>query len=529
MRPFLLHQLLSEAGAAGPDAVAVIDRDRSITYQELDQRASQLASLLVEMGLQRGDRVALLLEKSLESIIGIYGVLRAGGVYVPLDPAAPEARLSYIAANCGIRYLLTGTEKARLWPKLLAAGAPVEAVVVLNGPGKPVGSVVGARVIDSTSLEAQATSPSDPGTIDLDLAYILYTSGSTGDPKGVMLSHLNAMTFVQWGVAQFSVGPQDRLSNHAPLHFDLSIFDIFVAAAAGATLVLVPSQISVFPVEVVRFIEHQGITIWYSVPSILTMMTLRGGMKGGEFPRLRELLFAGEVFATKHLRQLMALLPHVAFHNLYGPTETNVCTYYRVPLLPEHQTETIPIGKAIADVEVFAVTDDGRRAELGEVGELYVRGTTVMNGYWGDRERTDRVLVPNPLGGELRDLAYRTGDLVQQNGDQEYRFLGRRDAQIKSRGYRIELGDIEATLYANPSVVECAVVAVPDEFISNRIKAYLTVRGSVQENDLVRFCSERIPRYMIPEIFEFRDALPKTSTGKIDRHVLSRHTTEQRP
>lgn len=520
MTAHLLHHLLEVGASTRPEGEAVVDRERSITYGELDRRANQLAHLLVELGVGRGDRVGLYLAKSLESVLGIFAILKAGAAYVPLDPQAPVARLAFIAADCGIRCLLSEKQKSRAWQELRTSGAPLETVVVLNGDGVDDAGPGPMAVIDISRADSHPVSAPELATIDLDLAYILYTSGSTGAPKGVMLSHLNAITFVNWGVDRFSLNETDRLSSHAPLHFDLSVFDIFAAAASGAAIVLVPPQISVFPVEVVRFIERNRITVWYSVPSILTMMTLRAGLVGGELPTLRAVLFAGEVFPTKYLRQLMALLPHVRFHNLYGPTETNVCTHYEVPVLPDDQAEAIPIGRAITDVEVFAVTDDGRRAEPGEVGELLVRGTTVMNGYWGDPERTARGLVPNPFGQGSADQAYRTGDIVREDASGDYRFLGRRDAQIKSRGYRIELGEIETALYAHPSVVECAVIAVPDEVISNKIKAYVVVKDGAGEKDLVRSCTERIPRYMLPEEFEFRESLPKTSTGKIDRQNL---------
>jgi acyl-CoA synthetase (AMP-forming)/AMP-acid ligase II len=241
---------------------------------------------------------------------------------------------------------------------------------------------------------------------------------------------------------------------------------------------------------------------------------------------LRTVLFAGEVFPTKFLRRLMSLLPQARFCNLYGPTETNVCTWYDVPPISEDQVEPIPIGRAIADDEVFAVTDDGRRAATGEVGELCVRGSTVMQGYWGDPERTARTLVPNPLGGNTTDLVYRTGDLVAEDSDGNYRFFGRRDSQIKSRGYRIELGEIESALYASPNVEECAVLAVPDPIVTNRLLAVVVVNNGAGSGDLIKACAERVPNYMIPERFEFREVLPKTSTGKVDRQTLMRELSE---
>lgn len=518
---FLLHHLLEASAARTPDASAVVDRDRTISYAELDSRASALAAVLQSEGVRNGDRVGIYLDKSLEAIIAIYAILKAGACYVPLDPQSPVKRLSFICRNCVLRCLVSSSEKSTSWSAMLKEEAPLEVIVVIAGTRVSALETSGlsARVVDATTTPAVTKDRRYPATIDLDLAYILYTSGSTGDPKGVMLSHLNALAFVRWGLERFAVTAGDRLSSHAPLHFDLSIFDIFVSAAAGATLVLVPPAAGVLPAEVARFIDGNAITVWYSVPSILSLLTLRAGLRPGSLPSLRAVLFAGEVFPTKYLLQLMAFLPHAEFHNLYGPTETNVCTHYQVPAHLEDKVEPISIGSAIADVETFVLGEDGRRVEPGEVGELCVRGTTVMCGYWGDPEKTRRSLVPYPFGPPF-DPVYRTGDVVQENERGEYRFLGRRDAQIKSRGYRIELGDIEATVYAHPDVLECAVVAVPDAVVTNRIRAFVSVRPQLTRAELVRYCQDRLPKYMIPESFELRDGLPKTSTGKVDRQAL---------
>jgi amino acid adenylation domain-containing protein len=512
---------LEAVAAADPSRIAAVHGETALTYGELEGRANRLARFLLDAGVSKGDRVGLYLDKSLEAIIGIYGTLKADAAYVPLDPHAPPARLRYIARDCGIRVLLSGVEKAPSWAPLISSETPIEDVVVLNADGGDVDRPPSVRVTPSSELDGYERTPPPRSTIPLDLAYILYTSGSTGDPKGVMLSHLNGLAFVEWAVREMGVAPEDRLSSHAPFHFDLSIFDIFAASVAGATVVLVPPEAAYFPVDVARFIEREQITIWYSVPSVLSMLVTRGDLRPGRFPALRTVLFAGEVFPTKYLRRLMDVLPATRFCNLYGPTETNVCTWYDVPPIPAGQDEPIPIGRAIDGEEVFAVTEDGRRASPGEVGELFVRGLTVMQGYWGDPTRTSRSLVRGPLGDPGRDPAYRTGDLVVEQPDGMYRLLGRRDHQIKSRGYRIELGEIETALYAHPAVVECAVIAVPDPIITNRIKAFVVTRSDVTDRELARSCMERLPRHMIPESFEFRGSLPKTSTGKIDRRSLT--------
>jgi len=518
---FLVHHYLEDAALSRPDHIAVIDGDRSLTYRELDERANQVANLLISLGVEHGDRVGMYLRKSLEAVVGIYGALKAGATYVSLDPSAPETRIGYIASNCGIRHILTGNEKRRAWAKVLENGADIlEHVVVLN-TAELDRDVPGIKLYSSSAIDEQPMAHPNVRVTQQDLAYIIYTSGSTGDPKGVMLSHLNCRGFVDWTVDEYDVGRDDVLSSHAPLHFDLSTFDLFGAAKAQATLVLVPPKFSVFPVEVARFIDTYQISVWYSVPSILTMLVEHGNLEIGALPSLRVMLFAGEVFPTKYLSRLMRLLPHVLFANLYGPTETNVCTAYTVPEPPPEDGPTISIGSAIGNVDCFVMGEDGMEVERGEVGELYVRGPTVMRGYWADLERTRSRLVVDPRNPDFGDPVYATGDLVEEMDDGNYRFLGRRDNQIKSRGYRIELGDIETAINAHPDVVECAVVAVPDELISNRIHAFVAVKTEVADVDMTKFVSGLVPKYMIPEAFYWRaGALPKTSTGKIDRKGL---------
>ncbi len=321
--------------------------------------------------------------------------------------------------------------------------------------------------------------------------------------------------------------PEDTLSNHAPLHFDLTVFDLYLSALVGATVVPVPDEITYLGAELSSFIDREGISVWYSVPSALTLLarTLPGP---GALPRLRTVVFAGEVFPTKELRRLRELLPDVSLWNLYGPTETNVCTYYRVTDLPEDDRVPIPIGRACENTEVFALRDDGQLAGVGEEGELFVRGTGVMDGYWGRPEKTAEVLVANPLPGGTRDMAYRTGDLVRLRPDGDYEFLGRRDHQIKSRGYRIELGDIEAALAANQEFLESAAIAVPHDDWGTAIVAWVVPRNGseVTERSVRRYVATVLPRYMVPARVEVVEALPRTSNGKIDRQrLIDRSTT----
>lgn len=512
----LIHGYLGGSANRSPMAPAIVDGDRTVTYAELDQQSSGVASRLIELGVGVGDRVGIFLPKSIEAVVGIYGAMKAGGAYVPIDPSSPISRAAYIASNCGVKHLISDTSKAKSWPGFAEAG--VEHILNMGGPVQQGSEAV--SVHERVWIDA-ATPVALPRLIDQDLAYILYTSGSTGEPKGVMLTHRNCLAFVKWAVEEYGVDRDDRLSSHAPFHFDLSTFDLYAAAMTGAPVHLVPKAVSMFPLEVRRFIEHHEISVWYSVPSILTLLVERGGLAKDDLPSLRVLLFAGEVFPTKYLSQLMRLLSHVTFANLYGPTETNVCTAYTLGHPPDEDDPPISIGRAISNVETFVVDENNEMVASGAVGELLVRGPTVMAGYWGDEQRTAERLVPSPVPSHRGDPVYRTGDLVEEMPDGNYRFLGRRDNQIKSRGYRIELGEIEAAISKHPQVVEVAVVAIPDDLVSNRLMGYAVTNGEVTAKDLLRFCAASVPTYMVPESLTLSETLPKTSTGKIDRQALS--------
>jgi amino acid adenylation domain-containing protein len=522
--PYILQQLLTESARKNADRPAVCARARTLSYRELEERSNQLAHFLRERGISKGDRVGLFFPKAVESVIAMFGALKAGAVYVPLDPNQPAERISYIINNCGIKGLITTADRMRV---LEQSSTPSVEFTLLthefsNGSVRPNIFAWSALndFLGEDSPELQTTTT--------DLAYILYTSGSTGRPKGVMLSHQNALTFVEWCAEMFGIEVGDRVSNHAPLHFDLSVFDVYNTIKAGATLYMVPDELAVFPASLANWIEEKQITVWYSVPSALVHLVLHGNVNGDRFRQLRLILFAGEVFPQKYLKQLADLLPDAELYNLYGPTETNVCTYYRVDrtLLPA--MDRLPIGRACANTEVLAVDEQDRMVGVGGVGELYVRGPGVTPGYWGDPEKTAKMCVPNRFQPNFEEKLYRTGDLVSPDQNGDYYFLGRRDSQIKSRGYRIELGEIEAALLSHAGVCEAAAVAIPDEEIGNRIKAFVAPHesGSLTAVELQRHCATRVPRYMIPELIELCEGLPKTSTGKIDRVRLAQANSQ---
>ncbi|GGK70250.1 D-alanine--poly(phosphoribitol) ligase [Sphaerisporangium melleum] len=485
----MLHELVRDSARRAPEATAVVAGDRTLTYGELDAEADRLAGTLAAAGVRRGDRVPIWLDKSARAVVAMQAVLRLGAAYVPIDPLSPADRAVALIRDCAPAAVVT-TEPRRL----TLAGHDV-AVPCLTGdepPARPAGP------------------PSDPGGSPGDLAYILYTSGSTGVPKGVCLSHRNALAFVDWAAAELRAGPGDRFANHAPFHFDLSVLDLYVAFRAGASVHLVPQETAYAPRLLVEFLTGRRITVWYSVPSALILMARDGGLLDVHPPDLRVLLFAGEPYPVAHLRRLREHLPGVRFLNLYGPTETNVCTFYEVDSLPADRTVPVPIGRACSGDRVWAVREDGRVAGPGEEGELVVDGPTVMLGYWGRPPQ---------------DGPYATGDRVVLGDDGDYRFLGRRDAQVKVRGHRVEIGEIESVLQSHPAISD-AVVVLTGSGIDARLVAYL-VPADERRPDLLeikRHCAAALPRYMIVDTVNYVDALPRTPNGKVHRRRLAAGT-----
>jgi amino acid adenylation domain-containing protein len=467
------------------------------------------------LGVRPLDRVGICCPKSIDAVAAILGVLKTGAAYVPCDPQAPASRNAYIVSDCQVKVTLVESALAEaLEPELEKLGAgPIMLKLQGSGDGVPLSAALNA---------AQDLDAADPTETHIpqpdDLAYILYTSGSTGRPKGVMLSHRNATSFVNWCSEVFAPTDDERFSSHAPLHFDLSILDLYLPLQHAATVVLIDNELGKEPVRLAAMIAEKRLTSWYSAPSILSLLVQYGKLGTHDFSSLRRVLFAGEVFPVRYLRELQAAIPHPRYFNLYGPTETNVCTFCEIPrAIPAERTEPYPIGKVCSHLSARVVDAEGHNVAAGSEGELCISGPGVTSGYWNLPEQTARAF----LSGEGNHAWYRTGDIVVEDAAGDYVFRGRRDRMVKKRGYRVELGEIETCLYRYPAVRQAAVIAIQGTE-GVRIKALVCTEDGkrLSQIALKTFCAEHLPLYMVPDVFEFPPSLPTTSTDKIDYQQL---------
>ena len=518
MQPYLLHQLLSESAHRHADRPAVIQGNRIMTYAELDAASDCLGAALVSLGVAPGERVGILMNKAAEAVTAIYGILKAGAIYVPLDHLAPPARLAGILVRCDISVLVTSAGAAGKILQEPPAGNQIEKLIL--APGEEL-TLDGKTCLSwQEVMTTPAGMPEIRQPADISPAYILHTSGSTGIPKGVVISHLNAMTFVRMATEFFHISADDRLASHAPFHFDLSVFDLFAAASSGAAVVLLPETLSVFPPRLAEFIERKGITIWNSVASVIALLAEHGRLNQRSFEALRLVIFSGDVLSPKHLRGVMERMAGASFYNLYGQTEANSSTYFKVEGPPQDDRWKIPIGRSFPNFEVFALDDQGEKINRpNQVGELYVGGASVALGYWRDPEKTAAAFVAggrHPWPGRF----YRTGDLVILDEEGAFVFIGRRDRQVKSRGYRIQIDEIDLALTSHPHVREAVAVDIPDELLGSRILGFVECAKELTEADLLDFCSRCLPSYMLPEKIVFTHEFPRTGTGKIDRRSL---------
>jgi amino acid adenylation domain-containing protein len=520
----LLQHWSIEQAQRRPEAVALVFRGDSIAYGEFDLLTNRIARTLKSAGCKPGDRVGLMVPKSIPAIAGMVGILKADAIYVPIDAASPAPRLAQIVEQCDSHIVLAGGPAQRALSEMSSKKLVSQPVRVgwmqAEAPKQAQMDIAfGWNDLDSAPSGALPSHRSSE-----EIAHILFTSGSTGVPKGVMIKHSNVALYINWTLKYFGTSPDDKLSGHPPLTFDLSTMDIYSTFAAGAQLHMVPPEVNLLPQKLAAFIRDSELTQWFSVPSILNHMIKYDVVTPGDFPALKRLLWCGEKFPTPSLMQWMKLLPHVTFTNLYGPTEATIASsYYQVPSCPVSEKEEIPIGVACEGEGLYVLNDELRPLPPGEIGSLYISGAGLSPGYWRDLEKTNKVFLPNPFSANPDDRIYNTGDLARMGEDGLVYLIGRADSQIKSRGYRIELGEIEAALHAMPDLKECAVVAIPTGGIEGNSICCATVPRAghdVSPAVLRKRLSDVLPSYMVPSRWMAFDRLPLNGSGKIDKKQL---------
>jgi len=514
----LLQETLKNTAEKYPEKRAVVHGGRNVSYSSMAKQSAKLAKVFHENGVKEGDRIALFCEKSMEAIISIFGILKAGAIYVPIDPTIPSERLRYILDDCDIKVVVTSQVILEKNSEILENK---RLLVLTEGDYNNINNKSIIKWSEMTNMEEPA-----PDTIvniiDTEPAYIIYTSGSTGVPKGVVISHQSVNHLMEWYCDEFRISVSDNILNFAPLCFDASISDIFSSVRTGATLVLPPEGMNIFPSLFAQTLIDEKITMFFAPSTLFAIWLPSVKEMGLSYPSLRTVFFGAEVLPAKYAREMQTVFKNAEIVNLYGPTEiTDTATFYRVKKIPE-DGENIPIGKGYPTIEAFAVNENGEPCGANETGELVIRGANLMKGYWKKPEETRNVLRQNPLHSDYIDLVYYTGDLVTMDEDGNYIYRGRKDRMIKSRGYRIQLEEIEKVLISHKKIKEAAIVGVPDEKLPTdvKIKAFVVSLSGLTKVEIVQHCSDRLPHYMIPNEIIFMKELPRTMTGKIDRVAL---------
>ncbi|EDP58810.1 amino acid adenylation domain-containing protein [Vibrio sp. AND4] len=508
-----VHKYLEESARLFPNKIAVQYNDlhyqETITYQELDGFTNKYSQYIRSLGVFKQQAVAIFMPKKIAAIKAMFSILKSGNVYVPLDVNSPKSRLNAIVESAKIKVIIVNNDSFKLAVKLFSE---IKSVRVIN-------------IEEEISISDIGTCPPRQA-ISVDLAYILFTSGSTGTPKGVMIPHKAINDYIEWCVETYQLSSRDNIANHAPLYFDNSTFDIYTAMKVGATLHLVPDSINQMVPSLIPWLEESEISVFFCVPSVLSMLKQTRRVRPGILLNLKQLLCAGEVLAPRVLRTWMQCLPHVRFVNMYGPTEITVdCTYHIFDEIPDEQTKHLPIGKARANMDLFVLTDEGELTQSpGERGELVVRGESVSYGYLANDLQTKSSFIQNPEHDLYPDKLYKTGDVVEIDKDDIFYFIGRKDSQVKYLGHRIELGEIEATIANLEEVSEVVVIFSPQD---NSLEDLLGCVIKLKEDGDFEYISHRIreslPKYMHPnKIILISDELPRTPNGKFDRAKISK-------
>lgn len=516
----LVHGLLENSATRLPDKVALICDGQRLTYGQLNSLSSRIATSLGDLGVRRHDRVVIFLENSVEAVIALFAVLKAGAAFVILNPGMKAPKLNFILKDSGARAIITHAAKAPVVRESIADAPDLIQVVWCQGEGREAVSELQSPAGKRTVSWHDLIRNPEPGaartvrTIDVDLATIIYTSGSTGEPKGVVSTHYNMVAAATSITTYLANKEDDIILSTLPLSFDYGLYQIIMVTLFGGTVVLEKSF--GFPYRVIERLVQERVTGFPIVPTMVAILLQMENLGRFNFSSLRYMTNTAAALPLSYIDRLRSLFPQVTLFSMYGLTECK-----RVSYLPPEELDRRPgsVGIPIPNEEVFIVDENGEEVGAGKVGELVVRGLNVMQGYWNRPEETARTFRPGRYRGET--LLY-TGDLFRCDEEGFLYFVARKDDLIKTRGERVSPKEVENALCALEGVVECAVIGVPDEILGQAIKAFVVCDGNgrVSEERVLAHCSKSLEPFMIPKYVEFRESLPKSASGKIDRKSL---------
>lgn len=492
-------EYLEQTSERIPENTAVLDETGSYSFAELRYRARVLATRISSSTASHNLPIAVYLPKSKECIVAFAAILYSGNCYSPLDTKSPVQRVVSVLAKLCPQLVITDRAHAE---KLVSAGIAAELLLCMD-----------AATADHGSSEIPL-----PSNISTDPAYIIHTSGSTGVPKGVVVSHGSIIDYIEWARDCYSVTDQDRIGNQAPFYFDNSVLDIYLAFSTGATLIIIPEEYFSFPLKLMEYLRDEQISFIFWVPSLMASIANMDILSNVRVPTLRKVLFAGEVMQNKHLNYWRRSFPDALFSNLYGPTEITVdCTYYIVDR-EFSDDEPLPIGFPRRNSDILILDSQDRVTPIGEPGEICVRGSALAHGYWNEPELTAAAFGQNPLNAHYPERIYRTGDLAYRNQRGEIYFLGRSDQQIKHMGYRIELGEIETAAVAIPEIRNVCVLY---DAANSRLVMFYQADQAIDPPAIRKAMLSRLPKYMVPAVCVYVKELPLNANGKIDRKALT--------
>lgn len=514
-----IPHIILNAAAQFPNRPAYGNGKKILTYAYFAIQMEKMANQLQQLGVQKGDRVGVYLNRDLATAIAIFGVMRAGGVYVPLDSKSPPAVTRFLIKDGGIKILITNHLQKKNFQKVIAESTGLETIIGVDIPTE-------IKTISWEEIQKQSDifHPKFP-ILASDLAYIIYTSGSTGDPKGIVHTHYSGLSYARLSADLYGLTKDDRVSNHAPVFFDISLFGYLSAPLVGAYTLIISDAHTIFPTSLSQLIEQEKLTVWYSVPLALIQLLQKGQLDERDLTSLRWVLYAGEPFPPKFLRPLMQKWSQAKFSNIYGPAELNQCTYYHIPPFP-NVDDPIPIGEVWENSEGIIIDENDEEVNDGEVGELLVRTATMMKGYWKKPALTKKVMFKKINEAGFEEVFYRTGDLMKKDVNGLLQFLGRKDHQIKIRGYRVELNAVENAFMAQKEVSETAVYAIKNDDETVSIHAAILLKEDyktiISEDNLKKNLKKVLPYYAIPERIFFMEKFPRTGSGKIDRNTIKK-------